>query len=168
MPHPSTTLTGSHVVLTCGLAGSGRTAFSLQLEKQGYTRLSIDDALWDVLESGQPIDPADAARIARDVGLAVRERLLDLIQAGENVVVDYAFADKPSRIAYRVLAERYGAIVDLVYFRLPTAETEHQLMTGDRPVDGVEKGSTDAYIDHFDAPGDDEQPIVINAETEPH
>jgi septin family protein len=32
------------VVMMCGVAGSGKTTFSQQLEKEGFVRLSIDEA----------------------------------------------------------------------------------------------------------------------------
>jgi adenylate kinase family enzyme len=30
----------------CGVAGSGKTTFSQQLEKEGFVRLSIDEEIW--------------------------------------------------------------------------------------------------------------------------
>jgi GTPase SAR1 family protein len=34
------------VVLMCGMAGSGKTTFSQRLEASGFTRLSIDEEVW--------------------------------------------------------------------------------------------------------------------------
>lgn len=34
------------VVMMCGVAGSGKTTYAQQLEKEGYIRLSIDEELW--------------------------------------------------------------------------------------------------------------------------
>lgn len=33
------------VVMMCGVAGSGKTTFSQQLEKEGFIRLSIDEEI---------------------------------------------------------------------------------------------------------------------------
>lgn len=34
------------VLLMCGVAGSGKTTFSQQLETRGFTRISIDEVIW--------------------------------------------------------------------------------------------------------------------------
>ena len=34
------------VVMMCGVAGSGKTTFAQQLEKEGFLRLSIDEEIW--------------------------------------------------------------------------------------------------------------------------
>ena len=34
------------VVMMCGVAGSGKTTFSQQLEKEGFLDLSIDEEIW--------------------------------------------------------------------------------------------------------------------------
>ncbi|WP_255398301.1 AAA family ATPase [Salirhabdus sp. Marseille-P4669] len=34
------------VIMMCGVAGSGKTTFSQQLEKEGFIRLSIDEEIW--------------------------------------------------------------------------------------------------------------------------
>ena len=39
----------SLVVLMCGIAGSGKTTLSQNLEKHGYVRLSIDEEVWSIM-----------------------------------------------------------------------------------------------------------------------
>lgn len=36
------------IIMMCGVAGSGKTTFSLELEKVGFVRLSIDEEIWKV------------------------------------------------------------------------------------------------------------------------
>jgi len=38
---------GPEVVLMCGLAGSGKTTYSKELETRGYVRLSVDEEVWE-------------------------------------------------------------------------------------------------------------------------
>jgi septin family protein len=36
------------IIMMCGVAGSGKTTYAQQLEKEGFVRLSIDEEIWKV------------------------------------------------------------------------------------------------------------------------
>jgi predicted kinase len=96
----------------------------------------------------------------------IRARLVDLIRQGRDVVVDYSFPMRSSRDAYRRLIEENGGVPELVYFRLSPEEIHGRAR--DDAVDSAAEGgqgqqSVDRYITGFEAPGDDEHPIVIDA-----
>ena len=143
---------GSRVVLTCGIAGSGKTTFARQLEAAGYVRLSVDEEVRKRLESGVLTPDADARLVSISIEEDIRARLVDLVRQGMNVVVDFSFWKRSARDAYRQLVEDNGGHAELVYFRLdPYSEVRG---TPDRK-------SLDQYIPDFEEPADDEHPIVI-------
>ena len=143
---------GSRVVLTCGVAGSGKTTFAKQLETTGYVRLSVDDEVRKRIESGVLSRDADARLVSISIEEDIRARLIDLVRHGRDVVVDFSFWKRSARDAYRRLVEANGGQVELVYFRSDPA-------AGDTIA--RDAASLDRYIPEFEVPGEDERPIVI-------
>lgn|SRR5690606_18503238 len=156
--------TRSHVVLTCGVAGSGKTTFAKQLEASGFARLSIDDEVWRRISSGVLTPEADTRLVSLSIEEEIRARLVDLVRQGRNVVVDFSFPARSSRDAYKRIVEENGGTVELVYFRL-SPEIAHARARQDA-IDSTSSNdpvSVDRYIPAFEVPEEDEEPIVIDA-----
>ncbi|EIV96619.1 AAA family ATPase [Frankia sp. QA3] len=51
------------VVMMCGLSGSGKSTYARALERRGYTRLSIDELVWEWIgHDAADLDPARCRR----------------------------------------------------------------------------------------------------------
>ena len=118
----------SNVIMMCGVAGSGKTTYSQGLEAEGYIRLSVDEEIWTRFgRYGIDYDPAryeDYKQIAEDV---LRARLVELVRARQNVVVDLSFWRKASRDKYKALIEILGASWELIYLNVPPQELRRRL-----------------------------------------
>lgn len=108
------------VVLMCGMAGSGKTTLSQALEARGFTRLSIDEEVWQ--RSGRyDIDyPAADYRSHLDAGhVHLLDRLTELMARRVPAVVDSAFWNRAARDRYRARIEQAGCRCQLVYLNTP-------------------------------------------------
>lgn len=155
----------ARVVLTCGVAGSGKTTYSKQLELQGYVRLSIDEEVWKRREAGILSPASDIRLVSMSIEEDLRARLVDLVRQGKDVVVDFSFWARSSRDNYRRIVAENGGVTEFVYFRMPPDLLRER---GGRR-DGSEANSVfvdaatlDRYITHFEEPTEDEHPIVID------
>lgn len=104
------------VVLMCGLAGSGKTTFSKQLEAKGFVRLSIDELVWDAAgRLGVHFEAAEYPGRLEAARGVLRERLIAAMRAKTPVVVDSAFWNRAARDEYKALVELHGCVWRLVY-----------------------------------------------------
>ncbi|PAE31571.1 AAA family ATPase [Bacillus sp. 7884-1] len=116
------------VVMMCGVAGSGKTTFAQQLEKEGFVRLSIDEEIWAT--NGRygidlPVEKyekykEDAERKLRNqlVKLIQDKQLVKLIQDKQRVVVDFSFWQRSRRNQYKQLIEEAGGKWKLIYLKV--------------------------------------------------
>ena len=108
----------SSVIMMCGVCGSGKTTYAKEKEKEGYIRLSIDEEMWKAYgRKGVDYPDDQYEELSKKVELLLREKLLSLIQNGENVVIDFSFWNKENRNFYRKLIENVGGTVELVYMK---------------------------------------------------
>jgi predicted kinase len=70
------------VYLLCGLTGSGKTTYARRLEAAGAVRLSVVEEL--------------------------PRRLVELVESGHDVVLDYGLWRRSDRDAYKRLVEAHG------------------------------------------------------------
>lgn len=148
------------VVLTCGPAGSGKSTYAMALEQRGFTRLSFDEAAWSRGLREHPIPDAEAAALHADM----QQRLLDLVAAGTDVVVDSAFVTRESRQEYRDLLAPLGVepVVHLLRTPRDLVLTRLQARRGDGPHEVlVPTDRATAYYDDFPTPTLDEGPMLI-------
>jgi len=111
------------VVLMCGLAGSGKTTFSKQLEAKGFARLSMDEELWSTAgRFGVDFEAADYPRHLEAARGVLRHRLIEAMQDRTPVVVDSAFWNRAARDEHKALIEQHGCAWRLVYLQA-SAET---------------------------------------------
>ncbi|MED1203663.1 AAA family ATPase [Heyndrickxia acidicola] len=107
------------VVIMCGIAGSGKTAFSQKLEKAGFVRLSIDEEVWS--SNGRyGIDyPIEKYREYLDYAhIRLRNKLVTFIHNKAQVVVDSSFWRKSERDEYKLLIETAGGKWRLIYLKV--------------------------------------------------
>ena len=92
------------VVLMCGPAGAGKSTVARQLEAEGMVRLSFDVEAWRRGVRRMPL-PAD---LHAEIESELRARLLDLVREGVDVVLDFAFWSRSSRLEYREMLRPLG------------------------------------------------------------
>lgn len=89
----------ARVIFMCGPAGSCKSTVARQYERQGMTRLSFDQEAWSRGITAMPL-PDD---VHRDIEATLRARLVDLVRAGSDVVLDFSFWSRRMRDDYREL-----------------------------------------------------------------
>ena len=130
------------------------------------TRLSFDQEAWSRGITAMPLPPD----VHRDIEHVLRARLMDLVRAGSDVVLDFSFWSRGMRDEYRELLRPMGVIPETVYLATDRAAVLRRV--GARAArDGDDfKLSTELaafYFDHFEVPTAAEGPLtVINYVTE--
>ncbi|WP_047982570.1 AAA family ATPase [Ornithinibacillus contaminans] len=116
------------VVMMCGIAGSGKTTFAQQLEKEGFVRLSIDEEVW-ATNGRYGIDyPVEKYREYSDEAhVRLRKRLVKLIHDKKQVVVDSSFWQRKERDDFKQLIERAGGKWMLLYLKVHPDELRKRL-----------------------------------------
>lgn len=149
----------SRVIFMCGPAGSGKSRFASLLAERGFTVLSIDVEAWQRGFRHMPI-PDAAAEGIRD---ALRERLFEIVDAGGDVVLDFAFWSRRMRDEWRaVLAP--GVTPELVYVRVDR-ETACARATQRKPGPDsfvLSREITEQYFDGFEPPQPDEHALTVD------
>jgi len=144
----------------CGPAGSGKSTVARQYEQQGMTRLSFDQEAWSRGITAMPLPPD----VHRDIEYALRARLVDLVRAGSDVVLDFSFWSRDMREEYRDLLRPLGVVPETVYLATDRA-TVLRRISARAARDGDDfKVSTELaafYFDHFEAPTAAEGPLTV-------
>ena len=112
----------------CGVAGAGKTTYAQGLEAKGYVRLSIDEVIWE--RFGRYGVDYDVERYDEYTALAeaaLRARMLELVRAGSDVVVDRSFWRRAARDEYRQLLADAGARAELVYLKVDREQLRERL-----------------------------------------
>ena len=148
------------VILMCGPAGSGKSTVARQYERQGMTRLSFDQEAWSRGITTMPL-PQD---VHRDIERVLRARLVDLVRAGADVVLDFSFWSRHMRDGYRDFLKPLGVVPETVYLATDRA-TVLRRIRGRAERDGDDfKISTELaafYFDHFEVPTEAEGPLTV-------
>jgi predicted kinase len=150
----------SRVVFMCGPAGSGKSTYARQLEAQGMTRLSFDVELWHRGITTTPAPP----EVLDEVEAVLRARLLELVDAGTDVVLDFSFWSRRMREQYRALLEPTGVIPETVYLAVDRETVLHRVRArrGRHPDDHVLSDEVVLqYFDHFEPPTSQEGPLRV-------
>jgi predicted kinase len=150
----------AQVVLMCGPAGSGKSTLARRLERAGSTRLSFDEEAW---ARGQGVHPLPAP-VAASIHATLRRRLVELVTAGVDVVVDSSFHSLASRQEYRDLLEPLGVVPVTWYVDTPRDVALARLARrrGAGPHDVVVPVElATAYVDGFEVPTADEGPLRV-------
>jgi predicted kinase len=157
------------VMLMCGVAGAGKTAYALRLEAQGYVRLSIDEEVWSRFgRSGVDYEPELYQAHSAAAEKALQSRLVALISAGESVVLDFSFWDRARRDRYKHLIEESGGVWELVYLKVDREELRRRLAARADRFDAnaafpIDEQQLDKYLSAFQVPCGEGERIVENA-----
>lgn len=148
------------VIFMCGPAGSGKSAVARRYEQQGMARLSFDQEAWSRGITTMPLPPD----VHRDIEHVLRARLVDLVRAGSDVVLDFSFWSRHMRDEYRELLTPFGVVPETVYLATDRA-TVLQRIGARAARDGDDfKISTELaafYFDHFEVPTAAEGPLTV-------
>lgn len=150
----------SRVIFMCGPAGSGKSTHARRLEAEGMVRLSFDAELWRRGISQVPPPQAERDEIEADL----RTRLLELVCAGSDVVLDFSFWSRAMREDYRRLLEPTGVVPETVYLATDrdTVLERVRARRGSHPDDFVLTEELAAeYVDHFEPPTPEEGPLTV-------
>ncbi|MGC5616817.1 AAA family ATPase [Georgenia sp. Z1491] len=148
------------VVLMCGPAGSGKSTVARGLERDGMVRLSIDAEAWARGERSMPLDP----RVLGEIESALQVRLLDLVRAGRDVVVDLSFWSRAMRETYRALLSGTGVVPETIYLATPRDVCLARLRarSAAHPDDfALDPELAGQYHDHLEVPTPDEGPLTV-------
>lgn len=144
----------------CGPAGSGKSTYAQRLERDGMVRLSIDMEAWRRGISAMPIAPDLHDEIETDL----RVRLLELVTAGTDVVVDFAFSSRQMRDDYRTLLAPTGVKPETIYLATNRETVLNRVRDrhGDHADDfALTEERAAQYFDHFEVPTPDEGPLTV-------
>lgn len=154
------------VVLMCGPAGAGKSTYARRLEAEGAVRLSMDAGLW---RRGVRTSPAPP-EVHAEVEAELRARLLELVAAGADVVLDLSFWSRRMRDDYRRLLEPTGVVPETVYVATDRATVLERLRRrrGDDPDDTVVPEDVALrYLDAFEPPTHEEGPLAVVRDPDP-
>ena len=145
------------VYMLCGLTGSGKTVYAKRLEAKGCVRLSIDELVQD-RHGRYDIDyPADDYQRFYDEAVTeVDRRLVELLEAGQSVVLDHGLWQRSNRDRYKRLVEAHGGRWRLFYFTAEPEVLRRRLAERNPRTDAnaltVTKEMLDAFLARFEAP----------------
>ena len=94
------------VIFMCGPAGSGKFTVAQRYERRGMTRLSFDQEAWSRGITTMPLPPD----VHRGIDGLLRARLVELVHAGADVVVDFSLWSRVMREEYRELLRPLGVV----------------------------------------------------------
>lgn len=150
----------SRVIFMCGPSGAGKSTYAQRLEREGMVRLSFDTEMWRRGISAVPL-PSD---VRDDIEAALRARLLELAEAGADVVLDFSFWSRRMREDYRTLLAPTGIVPETVYLETDreTVLGRMRARRGSHADDVVLTEDLVAeYFDHFEPPTADEGPLTV-------
>jgi predicted kinase len=150
----------ARVIFMCGPAGSGKSTLARQYERQGMARLSFDQEAWSRGITAMPL-PGD---VRAEIERVLRARLVDLVQAGSDVVLDFSFWSRRMRDDYREFLRPFGVVPETVYLATDRATVLQRISA--RSAQGGDDFKLTAelaafYFDHFEVPTADEGPLTI-------
>jgi predicted kinase len=146
--------------MMCGPAGSGKSTVACRLESEGMVRLSFDQEAWARGIRSMPLSPAVHADIERQL----KDRLVQLVTSGSDVVLDLSFWSRRSRDAYRELLRPLGVEPETIYLATPR-EVALDRMRARGLAHGDDFALSDElaaeYFDHFEVPSPEEGPLTV-------
>jgi predicted kinase len=150
----------ARVIFMCGPAGSGKSTVARQYEQEGMARLSFDQEAWSRGITTMPL-PQD---VHGDIEYALRARLVDLVRAGSDVVLDFSFWSRSMREEYREVLRPLGVVPETVYLATDRVAVLRRIdaraaRDGDDFTISAELAAF--YFDHFEVPTAAEGPLTV-------
>ncbi|TYS89859.1 ATP-binding protein [Rossellomorea aquimaris] len=155
------------VVMMCGVAGSGKTTFSQQLENNGFVRLSIDEEIWATHgRYGIDFPMEKMEEYKKEAESKLRNDLLKLIHDKQQVVIDFSFWDRARRERYKQLIEKSGGKWKLIYLDVSPDDLRERLKIRNKRFDAnafpITEELLDSYLKGFEIPDGEEEMVVEN------
>jgi predicted kinase len=150
----------SRVIFMCGPSGAGKSTYARRLESEGMVRLSFDVETWHRGIATVPPPPAVHDEIEADL----QARLLELVAAGTDVVLDFSFWSRRMRDEYRTLLEPAGVVPETIYLATDreTVLSRARARRGSHSDDVVlTEDLVVRYFDHFEPPTAAEGPLTV-------
>lgn len=153
-------LSKSKVIMMCGPAGSGKSAYARKLEKEGMIILSYDDESFNRGITDHPL-PENIAQEIKDV---LDRKLISLIEMNADILLDYSFWSIAMRSEYISLLSEYGIKPIICYIKVPkeTAMDRIRKRSGNHKNEiRLTEEMASLYFDHFQEPSEDEGEIIV-------
>lgn len=150
----------SRVVMMCGPGGAGKTTYAKRLEAEGWTRLSFEVEFW---ERGFTTT-IPSAEVVAEVAADLKARLVQLVAAGNDVVLDFGFWFRRQRDEYRALLAPQGIVPETVYIAttldtiLSRVDQRHGRQADDWP---LTEQTAREYFERFESPTSEEGPLQV-------
>lgn len=148
------------VIFMCGPTGSGKSTIARRLEDEGMVRLSFDEEAWARGHRSMPLPPA----VECELGGLLRQRAVELVREGRDVVLDFSFWSRRMREEWRELLAPLGVEPETVYLATDRATVLQRLGAREgRHSDDFHLPPEIAarYVDHFEPPTADEGPLTV-------
>lgn len=115
-------------IIMCGISGSGKTHFALQLEKEGYIRLSTDALIWNkVGDKLFNLSKEEQKKLFTECRKEIRNSFIDLIKSGKRVVVDATHCKRVARDEIRNICRQKDIFPVFVYCEASKEELWNRL-----------------------------------------
>ncbi|WP_338779399.1 ATP-binding protein [Metabacillus sp. FJAT-52054] len=157
---------GPLAVMMCGVAGSGKTTFAQQLEKEGFTRLSIDEEIWTVHgRFGIDYREEEYEKFKEEAEIKLRKQLEELIRNRKSVVIDFSFWQRTRRSTYKQLIEEAGGDWKLIYLKVHPEELRKRLKIRSKRFDAnaafpITEEILSAFLNGFEVPSDEGEIVI--------
>jgi predicted kinase len=134
----------------CGVSGAGKTTYAKELEAQGYVRLSIDEEVWGRFgRYGVDYDASMFDEHSAEAEAVLQQRLIELVRAGRDVVVDFSFWERSTRDRFKRLVVASGGRWQLVYLKVTPERLGERLAARRERFDANSFPTTDALLERF-------------------
>ncbi|MFE4514855.1 AAA family ATPase [Kitasatospora sp. NPDC056783] len=154
------------VFLLVGITGSGKTTYARRkLEPQGAVRLSVDEVV-HARHGRYGVDYPEHAYAGKEAPVVaeLRDRLVELVAAGRDVVWDHGLWPREDREAMKSLVESAGGRWRLLYFPVGRDELLRRLAERNRRGDAnaliVTPEALDDFFARFEVPQGEGEEIV--------
>ena len=107
-----------------------------------------------------PLEP----KTQREIERSLRARLVALVEAGEDVVLDFSFWSLSMREDYRRLVRPLGVEPETIYLATPreVALARVRARQAVHPDDfRLSEAAAAEYFDHFEVPTEEEGPLTV-------
>lgn len=124
------------------------------------TRLSYDQEAWNRGLRDMPLSDEAHEQISADL----RQRLIQLLERGQNVVLDFSFWSRSMREEWRRLVAEYGVVAETIYMATDKQTCLNRLRARARAHEDdfiITRSIATEYFDHFEPPSDDEGPLTV-------